>query len=122
MARNLKTREGPIRLVVRSDQELDGSIPTSASAVFPGSQDWGRLAGDLSNVFAFTCCFESWLFTWQTSQLGGIGFNGLLLHYGTLNLKRIQPKLALDGTSRTWAEPLIAWQSRMNVPRVSRPS
>jgi len=101
----------------RSDRTLDWIESQLPALGLPVTQDWGRLAAISQMSWSRV---ESWLSLGRPLSLVALDSMASCYHYDTLNLKRIQPKLAIDGTESNMAEALDRYAIADDVPRVSR--
>ncbi|MEO1525880.1 MAG: hypothetical protein AAFX06_10610 [Planctomycetota bacterium] len=101
----------------RSDRTLDWIEEHFPNLELPVTQDWGRLA-------AISCItwsrVESWLSCARPLSLVALDSMVSCFHYDTMNLKRIQPKLATETKESHMIEILDRYQQSDDVPRVSR--
>lgn len=101
----------------RSDRTLDWIEKQLPTLELPITQDWGRLA-------AISCLtwsrIETWISLGRPLSLVALDAMVSCYHYGTMNLKRIQPKLATEATESHMIGVLDQYQQSDDVPRVSR--
>lgn len=101
----------------RSDRTLDWIESQLPALGLPVTLDWGRLAAISQMSWSRV---ESWLSLGRPLSLVALDSMVFCYHYDTLNLKRIQPKLAIDSTESNMAEALDRYAIADDVPRVSR--
>ncbi|EMI54660.1 hypothetical protein RSSM_03922 [Rhodopirellula sallentina SM41] len=101
----------------RSDRTLEWIEKQFPSLEIPVTQDWGRLAAISRITWSRV---ESWLSRGRPLSLVALDALVSCFHYDTLNLKRIQPKLATDATESHMTETLDRYVGVDDVPRVSR--
>lgn len=101
----------------RSDRTLDWIESQLPALGLPVTQDWGRLTAISQMSWSRV---EWWLSLGRPLSLVALDSLVACYHYDTLNLKRIQPKLATDATESNMADALDRYAIADDVPRVSR--
>lgn len=101
----------------RTDRTLDWIESQLPTLGLPVTQDWGRLAAISQMSWSRV---ESWLSLGRPLSLAALDSMVFCYRYDTLNLKRIQPKLAVDATESKMAEVLDRYAIADDAPRVSR--
>ena len=101
----------------RSDRTLHWIEEQLPDLEVPVTQDWGRLAAISQLSWQRV---ESWLSLGRPLSLVALDSLVACYHYDTLNLKRIQPKLASTATESSMVAVLERYAADDDVPRVTR--
>lgn len=101
----------------RSPRTLDWIESQLPVLGLPVTEEWGRLAAVSEISWARV---ESWLSLGRPLSLVALDSMVACYHYSTLNLRRIQPKLATNVTESKMVDALERYAIADDVPRVTR--